>query len=73
VLIQPLTAILNKPITVLIDNVHCSFGEWVRGRNAGGSISYPTLHINPQFAFDITAGQCLVSLLMVGTHGTRYV
>ena len=40
----------------LIDNVCCWFGEWVRGRNAGGSISYPTLHINPQFTFDVIAG-----------------
>jgi len=39
-----------------IDDVHCWFGEWVTGRNAGGSISYPTLHQNPQFAFDVAAG-----------------
>jgi len=45
----------RAPVT-LLGNVFCWFGEWVHGRNAGGSISYPTLHTNPQFAFHITAG-----------------
>jgi len=42
---------------LLVDNVTCLFGEWVRGHNAGGSISYPTLHINPQFAFSVASGR----------------
>ena len=38
------------------ENVSCMFGEWVHGRNAGGSISHQTLDINPQFAFIVRAG-----------------
>jgi len=49
----------------LTDNVCCLFGEWKQGRNAGGNISYPTLHINPQFAFDITAGRANLLLLLM--------